>query len=404
MGSREHLCFELQHQSRRATNTDAVLVTEEGEEVTAHQAVLSLHSRLLKTLLMKNRSNEVPRLILCGVSKTVLIAFISLLYCGEVNLNRSGVENLTELLRRLEVDTKHISFPGFLIQTQAQSYGKEREQKPCETWKQDVKLETDSAGEEPSFNANLDDDYCYDINHLEDLGAEEGGCNKEENVVKIKTDIPGKVFVKMFNGSCQKMGGIQRKDWIKKKKEEIQQGLRFPGGKKKQPHKKREPYKERKGEFMCPECGIVVTMQKTLKRHIEAIHQGIRYPCDQCPFQARSKISLKHHIEAVHEGNRYYCDQCEFIALTKQDLRKHGNSKHGEKNYQCDQCDYKTKASGTLKKHINAVHLKIKLTCPDCGSKHSQKGGLIKHRRLKHGYKTEERITNRRLAMASQCK
>ena len=404
MGSREHLCFELQHQSRRATNTDAVLVTEEGEEVTAHQAVLSLHSRLLKTLLMKNRSNEVPRLILCGVSKTVLIAFISLLYCGEVNLNRSGVENLTELLRRLEVDTKHISFPGFLIQTQAQSYGKEREQKPCETWKQDVKLETDSAGEEPSFNANLDDDYCYDINHLEDLGAEEGGCNKEENVVKIKTDIPGKVFVKMFNGSCQKMGGIQRKDWIKKKKEEIQQGLRFPSGKKKQPHKKREHYKERKGKFMCPECGIVVTMQKTLKRHIEAIHQGIRYPCDQCPFQARSKISLKHHIEAVHEGNRYYCDQCEFIALTKQDLRKHGNSKHGEKNYHCDQCDYKTKASGTLKKHINAVHLKIKLTCPDCGSKHSQKGGLIKHRRLKHGYKTEERITNRRLAMASQCK
>ena len=70
--SREHLCLELRHQSRRATNTDAVLVTEEGEEVTAHQAVLSLHSRLLKTLLMKYRSNEVPRLILCGVSKTVL--------------------------------------------------------------------------------------------------------------------------------------------------------------------------------------------------------------------------------------------------------------------------------------------------------------------------------------------
>ena len=44
--SREVICFELRQQSRRATNTDAVLVTEEGEEVTVHQAVLGLHSRL----------------------------------------------------------------------------------------------------------------------------------------------------------------------------------------------------------------------------------------------------------------------------------------------------------------------------------------------------------------------
>ena len=405
--SREYLCFELRLQSRRATNTDVILMTEEGEEVTAHQAVLSLHSQLLRTLLQKNRNHEMPKLILCGVSKTVLMAFISLLYCGEVHLNRAGIENLINLLRRLGVDTKHLSFPGFFNPTEAQSCDKVREQKHSETWKQDVKLETDSAGEEPNFkNADLDDDYGDDINHSEDLEVEEEGYNKEEsfhinNVDEIKPDPPGKVFVKSLNGSCQKMGGLKKIHWKKKKEEEIQQGIRFPGGKKKHPQKKREPQKERKGKFICPECGIVVTMQKTLKRHIEAIHLGIRYPCDQCPFQARSKISLKHHIEAVHEGKRYYCDQCEFIALTKQDLRKHGNGKHGEKNYHCDQCDYKTKASGTLKKHINAVHLKMKLTCPDCGSKHSQIGALVKHRRLKHGYNTEGRITNRRLAMAT---
>ena len=118
---RDHLCSELRHQSRRATNTDAILVTEDGEEVTAHQAVLGLHSQLLRTLLVKYRSYELPKLIICGVSKTVLKAFISLLYCGEVMLDKPGSENLTDLMRRLDVDTKQFSFSVFFIQSQLKS-------------------------------------------------------------------------------------------------------------------------------------------------------------------------------------------------------------------------------------------------------------------------------------------
>ena len=394
--SKEVICFELRQQSRRATNSDAVLVTEEGEEVTAHQAVLGLHSRLLRNLLQQNtKSCEVPKVILCGVSKTILDAFVSLFYCGEVRLDRPGTEDLTELLTRLDVDLRHLSVPGFLVQTQAQSFENVKEHNTDDC--QDVKLETNSAGEEEYFsNANLDDDCGDDINEEE----EKGNFNTSSDEMKQKVSVYSlnEKYLK-----TARMGGLRKKDWKNKMQEEIQQGKRFASGRKKVPHVKREiPQKARKGKFMCPECGNIFTMQRTLKKHIEAIHQGIRYPCDKCPFQGRNKILLKHHIESVHEGKRYYCDQCEFIAFSKYTLRSHVAYKHCENNYQCDQCDYKTKTAQILQVHINSIHLKIKLTCPECGSKHSQKSGLLKHRRLKHGYMPEGRMTNRKLAMVLQ--
>mgnify|MGYP003330330435 CR=1 FL=1 len=187
-------------------------------------------------------------------------------------------------------------------------------------------------------------------------------------------------------------------DFLKKKKEEeIQQGIRLPNGRKKK--KNLNPQKEKTGQFVCPECGIVVVRKSSLKTHIQEVHQGIMYPCDQCPHQARSKRSLKYHIETSHEGKRYYCDQCEYAAISNGNLKKHIRETHCERNHKCDNCDFKAKTAETLKAHINAIHLKIKFTCPDCGSKHSQQGHLTKHRRMKHGYKTREYATHKQFAL-----
>ena len=400
VGSSSHLCFELQLQSRRATNTDVILVTEEGEEVTAHQAVLSLHSRLLKNLLQNVDS---PRLILCGVTKKVLEAFMSLLYCGEVSLDRPVAENLTDLLRRLEVDTKHLSFPKLKIQSQATSKVlNEKETNNGDA--QDVKFETE--GDFDLIKENHEDDSGSEINDLKDPEWEED-CNVDANFYQNsggtnKPDLPDKVSVHTLNGRKEKMGGLKKIHWKKKKEEEIQQGIRYASGQKKRPHKKREiPQKAKRGKFICPDCGIVVTMRRTLTKHIQSIHQGIRYPCDQCPYQAISKMRLKDHIESVHEGKRYYCDQCEHVAPTKYYLKAHITNTHCEKNFHCDQCDFKAKTAATLRAHVTAIHLKIKFTCPECGSKFCQRGHLAKHRKLKHGYKPKEYNTQKKLAMAN---
>ena len=384
----DNICVELRHQSRRATNTDMFLVTEEGEEVSAHQAVLSLHSRLLRTLLMKFKSYELPKLVLCGVSKTELQTFISLLYCGEVNLDKPGIESLTELLRRLDVDnTNHLSFPGYLVQThqnitQAKFQAVNKKETQTSNFK-DVKLGTSSDIEEEIFqNDNSEDGYSDN--------TQEHDAN-EYDTERDNEETSDKVSVIAFK---KKSGTDLRKirydpDFLKKtKEEEIQKGIRLPSGKKKK--KNLNPQKEKTGQFVCPECGIIVVRKSSLKTHIQEVHQGIRYPCDQCPHQARNKISLKYHIETVHEGKRYYCDQCEYAAVSNSSLRQHIRETHCERNHKCCDCDYKAKTAEALKAHVNAVHLKIKFTCPDCGSKHSQRGHLTKHRKLKHGFKTRE--------------
>ena len=391
--SKEVICFELRQQSRRATNPDAVLVTEEGEEVTAHQAVLGLHSPLLRNLLQQNtKSYEVPKLILCGVSKTMLEAFIELLYCGEVSLDRLGTDGLTDMLKRLDIDTKQFSLPGVPLKSQSKSLGEK------ETCVEDLKLETDSVTEEEDFrDDHFDDDSGFNIKKDDE---EDCDGDVEENFEDIT--IAEKIHLqsphKMSSISIAKTGTDLRKvrydpELLKKKKEEeIQQGIRLLNGKKKKKpyHLKKGIKRERTGQFVCPECGIVVVRKSSLKKHLQEIHQGIRYPCDQCPHQAKTKISLKHHIESAHEGKRYYCDQCEYAAVSNGSLKKHIRETHCERNYICDDCDFRAKTAKILKVHVDAIHLKLKFTCPECGSKHSQQGHLIKHRKLKHGYKTRD--------------
>ena len=394
----DNICVELRHQSRRATNTDAILVTEEGEEVSAHQVVLSLHSRLLRTLLMKFKNSEVPKLVLCGVSKTELLSFISLLYCGEVNLDKPGIESLTELLRRLDVDnTNHLSFPGFLVQahhdiTRAKFQGVNKRETKNSNF-EDVKLETGSDVEvEEEINDNFEDGYSDDI---QEHDADEYDTEKDndKNIDKVSVIA----FKKKSGTDLRKIR--YDPDFLKKtKEEEIQKGIRLPSGKKKK--KNINPQKEKTGQFVCPECGIVVVRKSSLKTHIHEVHQGIKYPCDQCPYQARNKISLKYHIETVHDGKRYYCDQCEYAAVSNSSLKKHIRETHCERNHKCDQCDFKSKTAETLKAHVNAIHLKIKLTCPDCGSKHSQQGHLTKHRKLKHGFKPREYATHKKFSLS----
>ena len=37
-----------------------------------------------------------------------------------------------------------------------------------------------------------------------------------------------------------------------------------------------------------------------LKKHIESIHEGVRYPCDQCDYRATEKGNLKRHEMFKH--------------------------------------------------------------------------------------------------------
>ena len=80
----------------------------------------------------------------------------------------------------------------------------------------------------------------------------------------------------------------------------------------------------------CELCGSVFGNVFWLKRHIESLHEGIRFFCDFCSEHFRRKDNLNVHINRVH--------------------------KEQKKNHKCVFCDKDFGDSGTLEKHIERIH------------------------------------------------
>merc|ERR1711964_502481 len=106
-----------------------------------------------------------------------------------------------------------------------------------------------------------------------------------------------------------------------------------------------------------------------MKRHIQSVHNGIRYPCPHCDHQATTKGNLKTHIKYVHDCGTYPCPHCDHQATQKAKLKTHIKSVHDGIRYPCPHCDYQARTNGHLKAHIKSVHEGIKHPCPHCDHK-----------------------------------
>ena len=58
---------------------------------------------------------------------------------------------------------------------------------------------------------------------------------------------------------------------------------------------------------ICKECGITFDQGRSLRKHVEMEHLGIRYPCDHCEYLGTQIKTVSRHTEAYHPGgvNRY---------------------------------------------------------------------------------------------------
>ena len=110
-------------------------------------------------------------------------------------------------------------------------------------------------------------------------------------------------------------------------------------------------------QFQCQLCDKRFKNDKTLKNHIESVHNGVKYNCEQCFKQFTDRGSLSKHIKAIHEGVRYECDQCGYIATQQGNLKIHIQSVHEGVIYTCPQknCNYLGSWDG-VRNHKKKVH------------------------------------------------
>ena len=79
---------------------------------------------------------------------------------------------------------------------------------------------------------------------------------------------------------------------------------------------------------------------------------------DHCKYASAEKGTLKKHIQAVHEGKKpFKCEHCKYASAEKNKLNRHIEAVHeGKKPFQCEVCGYSSAAKQKLNKHIKAVH------------------------------------------------
>ena len=136
--------------------------------------------------------------------------------------------------------------------------------------------------------------------------------------------------------------------------------------------------------YNCDQCEYQTKYKSDINKHKQSIHEGMKLCCDQCEFQARSKKYLKIHHQSVHEGVRYSCDQCDYNGEYKDQLRAHKLYKHNGVGYFCDQCDYKTLGKRNLKIHQQSIHEGVKYSCNQCEYKTGWAALLNQHRKKQH--------------------
>ena len=103
-----------------------------------------------------------------------------------------------------------------------------------------------------------------------------------------------------------------------------------------------------------------------VKKHVKIVHEGHKpearsrnHKCPQCGKAFIQPSDLRRHVVAVHEGlKQHVCVTCGKAFSDYANLRKHIRSVHeGQKNYKCEYCGKAFFDKTQHKKHVMGVHM-----------------------------------------------
>ena len=142
-------------------------------------------------------------------------------------------------------------------------------------------------------------------------------------------------------------------------------------------------------------CGKRFKREKTLVKHFQLIHQGIKEEllCVHCGAQFRSASGLRAHV-SVHTGQETVkrevsCPHCEKAFRCKADLESHMVVHSRAKPFSCAECGVAFAQKASLKDHEN-VHLR-KFECRGCEKAFGRERYLKLHMRTCSQLNPEER-------------
>ena len=74
--------------------------------------------------------------------------------------------------------------------------------------------------------------------------------------------------------------------------------------------------------FSCDQCGESFTENRSLTRHKESKHAGVKYSCDKCSYTANRKDNLNRHKKNKHRRiDADQTDRLNLSTLTHEDFK-----------------------------------------------------------------------------------
>ena len=93
---------------------------------------------------------------------------------------------------------------------------------------------------------------------------------------------------------------------------------------------KQNDRKDQERTFTCNRCNGNYTNGTVLKRHLLAVHEGIKQQCFECAKDFSTLDSLKRHKKSSHDGIKYICKKCENSFTSKAAMKRHKDMKHAK--------------------------------------------------------------------------
>ena len=382
---------------------DVGLISEDMRIVLVHSWLIAKSSPLLSSLLSevpRCQCRELVRVSLTGVSGDILSNIVSLIYSGDVTLNKTHLHDFFEAANLLGIQN--------ILQPKIESQDKEKilsdESVDDPDLEQLFNMTNDSDDSSDAESGKGEDDEKMDckIERLMNLVTSEDVTNNDEldqlvtELFKEEEKDPVVEENKKYTitGELRNPGRGHKNEKLSTvcpncdKRFESRHGMMFHYRVQHTKEGRQKHLEEVNRPRLCLECGKHFKTQSSYSKHMKFHHKPKenKFACDQCEYRTNIATLLSTHKKHNHMEKSFICDQCSKAYALKSQLNQHIRVVHQGIMINCPECDFKTANKQGLKKHYNMIHLKMKFPCSICSKEYSTQFNLNTHTKRDHGF------------------
>jgi len=284
--------------------SDVTLACGDGHQIEAHKVILSSSSPFFQKILTRN-NHQHPLIYLKGVDPNNLAQLIQFIYTGEVQVQHEALERFLEAANELEVEglrkaeeTEEMRTSEIANKKDPESFDGVDEQ--IEQFESELMIDED----DEKSNENTTDVEPWNIVEEEvhctlcDLAMDSRTALKKHNreVHQTAFNCDFCSFKSKFQANLKRHTKSHSSPPIKEQSPETNAEIKLET---EEPDMKTN-VSLNTGKFICTKCNKELATKASLRVHMEATHEGLKFPCDRCHHQASNKGNLERHKKNIH--------------------------------------------------------------------------------------------------------